>query len=99
MTKSRDSYTDPAQSATRVSSALGGIAVILNRQYNRLREQFGAKFVVRSGYPPRFSVAVQHRNARIVELVNILLQPRALAGAAAAAGIFAASFWLTLLFL
>jgi hypothetical protein len=99
MAKSKDYYTDPAQSAASVSSALAIIAVILIRQYKRLRERFGAKFVVRSGYPPRFSVAIHPRNAWIVELGNIVLQPRVLAGAVAAAGIFAGSFWLTLLFL
>ena len=81
----------------KVSSAFYSAVALASEQYERLRTRFGRRFVVRSGYPPHFSVPVEHEKNWSLR-VSEILRPRILIGAAAVV-IYAASFWITLLFL
>ena len=56
--------------------------------------------VVRSGYPPHFSVRTEEKPFYIGaarQLVQLLAEPRVLKWIVAGAGVFGGAFWITLL--
>ena len=99
MANFKNDYLNAAQCLATLSSAFAAATAVIVRQCKALRERFGERFVVRSGYPPHFSVPIRHPKYWPLELGKVLIQPGVLLRAVAAVGIYAGSFWLTLLFL